>query len=330
MANQIQTVRNPPPRMLTATETLHSLNHWKTSFRTYYRRDTFFKAFLLPEARWNSLDLNYGQVEDTVGTSTTRSAVDKCEDLKDFLNTLSGYLPFPYLTEKIVTGSRNLQNVWDTIYDHYGICVSSESLLDYASINLNDGETYRQLYDRLLSHTRLHLPKANIELDGISTGETGEKMTIGMMNLVAIDWLRKINPQLIDIVKVEYSRELREDVQLASLVPRIANNIDAMLNRHNVVGDISSLQINDSSAVDKINRIKHGKNYSKSDNSRNRSFNPVKRSKSFCPECHYLSKKLKLNVNFSHNPIDCPRSKAEINLLLHNDQQCFRLVLGYK
>ena len=101
MANQIQTVRNPPLRMLTATENLHSLNHWKTSFRTYYRRDTFFKDFLLPEASWNSLALNYGQVEDTVGTATTRSAVDKCEDLKDFLNTLSGYLPFPYLREKL-------------------------------------------------------------------------------------------------------------------------------------------------------------------------------------------------------------------------------------
>ena len=117
--------------MLTAAETLHSLNHWKTSFRTYYRRDTYFKAFLLPEANWDSLAANYGQVEDVVGTTTTRSALDKCEDLKDFLNTLSGYLPFPYLTEKIVTGSRNLED------DHYGICVSSESLLDYAFIKLN-------------------------------------------------------------------------------------------------------------------------------------------------------------------------------------------------
>ena len=70
--------------MLTATETLHSLNHSKTSFRTY-RRDTYFKAFLLPEATWDSLAANYGQVEDVVGTTTTRSAVDKCEDLKDFL-----------------------------------------------------------------------------------------------------------------------------------------------------------------------------------------------------------------------------------------------------
>ena len=98
--------------MLTLTENLHSLNHWKTSFRTYYRRDAFFKAFLLPNATWNnSIVEHYGQTDDVNGTVITRTAADKGEDLKDFLNTLAGYLPFPYLTEKIVNGSRNMKNV---------------------------------------------------------------------------------------------------------------------------------------------------------------------------------------------------------------------------
>ena len=204
MAQQVQTVRNPPPRMLTLTETLHSLNHWKTSFRTYYRRDSYFKAFLLPNATWsNSAADHYGQVEDLNGNTTVRSAADKGEDLRDFLNTLAGYLPFPYLTEKIVDGSTNLQAVWDTIYEHYGINVTSESLLDYVSVNLNNGETYRQFYDRLLSHARLHLPRANVTVDGIHSGPTGERMTIGLMNFVAMDWLQKINPQLVNIIKTE-------------------------------------------------------------------------------------------------------------------------------
>ena len=77
MAQQhILTVRNPPPRMLTVTETLHSLNYWKTSFRTYYRRDSFFKAFLLPEATWSKLEVNYGQTEDKQNEVTVRSALD--------------------------------------------------------------------------------------------------------------------------------------------------------------------------------------------------------------------------------------------------------------
>ena len=89
--------------MLQMVETLHSLNHWKTSFRTYYRRDSYFKAFLLPQATWsNSARTNYNQVADMNGTNVVRTAADKGEDLRDFLNTLAGYLPFPYLTEKIV------------------------------------------------------------------------------------------------------------------------------------------------------------------------------------------------------------------------------------
>ena len=203
---QIQTVRNPPPRMLQMVETLHSLNHWKTSFRTYYRRDSYFKAFLLPQATWsNSARNNYNQVADMNGTNVVRTAADKGEDLRDFLNTLAGYLPFPYLTEKIVDGSTNLQQVWDTIYDHYGVSVTSETLLDYATLKLNSGESYRQFFDRLLAHARLHLPKANITVDGIHTGDTGETMTVALMNFIALDWLYKIYPQLISIVKTDYS-----------------------------------------------------------------------------------------------------------------------------
>ena len=100
-AQHIQTVRNPPPRMLTQSETLHSLQHWRTNFRTYYRRDTYYKAFLLPNARWDPNLPNYGQSRDENDGVVTRSAEDKAGDLEDFLNKLVGYLPFPYLTEKI-------------------------------------------------------------------------------------------------------------------------------------------------------------------------------------------------------------------------------------
>ena len=182
-----QTVRNPPPRMLAVSETLYSLNHWKTSFRTYYRRDSFYKGFLLPNATWDPSQQFYGQTADMNGDVVIRSAEDKGEDLRDFLHTLVGYLPFPYLTEKIVTSSANLKNVWDIIYDHYGINVTSESLLDYASLKLNDGETYRQFFGRLLSHARLHLPKADITVDGINTGTAGESMTVSLMNFIAVD-----------------------------------------------------------------------------------------------------------------------------------------------
>ena len=300
--------------MLTMSESLHSLNHWKTSFRTYYRRDSYFKAFLLPDATWDPSATNYGQTEDTQEVAgMVRSALDKGEDLRDFLNTLAGYLPFPYLTEKIVTGSNNLKNVWDTIYDHYGVNITSESLLDYVSISRNSGETYRQFFDRLLSHARLHLPAANILVDGINSGPTGENMTIALMNFVAMDWLVKINPQLIQIVKTEYSRELRENVQLVQLVPRIAINIDAMLARHDMVSNVNKLCITEET-VDKVNAVRHNPKYF----NRKMTNKPLKK-KPFCPECQSLAKKLRLDVNFHHFPVDCPRPRPDVHLLQTED-----------
>ena len=154
--------------MLTSSETLYSLNHWKTSFRTYYRRDSFYKGFLLPAATWDAALPNFGQVDDVQNGTIIRSAQDKGEDLRDFLHTLVGYLPFPYLTEKIVNGTKNLDEVWDVVYEHYGLKLSGESFLDFVSMVQLQGETHRQFYDRLLSHARLHLPKSNVLVDGIS------------------------------------------------------------------------------------------------------------------------------------------------------------------
>ena len=236
-------VRNPPPRMLASVETLYSLNHWKTSFRTYYRRDSFYKGFLLPGATWDANSPNFGQSADRDQDSVLRSAQDKGEDLRDFLHTLVGYLPFPYLTEKIINGTKNLEEVWDVVYEHYGLKLSGESLLDFASMSQLQGETYRQFYDRLLSHVRLHLPKADIEVDGISSGATGEKMTIGLMNFVAVSWLNRINSKLIDIVRTDFSKELREGTPLSALVPRIANSVESILAKNNIVGSVDNVPV---------------------------------------------------------------------------------------
>ena len=65
----------------------------------------------MPNVTWNSRAANFGQTDDVVNGTVVRSAQDKDEDLKDFLHTLVGYLPFPYLTEKVIDGSTNLEQV---------------------------------------------------------------------------------------------------------------------------------------------------------------------------------------------------------------------------
>ena len=77
-------VRHPPPRQLGASETLESLTHWETTFRTYFKRDDSYKKFLRTSASWDPQAANYGQVAETTGLE--RSAADMKEDLIDLFH----------------------------------------------------------------------------------------------------------------------------------------------------------------------------------------------------------------------------------------------------
>ena len=71
--------RTPPPRQLGNKETLESLLHWKTAFKTFYKRDDSYKIFFKPNTVWNFNSPNYGFVEDD---EDGRSPEDISEDLK--------------------------------------------------------------------------------------------------------------------------------------------------------------------------------------------------------------------------------------------------------
>ena len=109
--------------------------------------------------------------------------------------------------------------------------ITQETLLDFESFKKEPAENDRQFYERLLQHARLHLAPAGAKAENI-TNVKADTLTISLMNLVALQWLRKRDPQLIAIVRTEYATELRSGEQLSALVPRIAPNIESLLARH--------------------------------------------------------------------------------------------------
>ena len=109
--------------------------------------------------------------------------------------------------------------------------MTSESLLDFESLHKLSEETHCQFFERLLQHAKQHLAPAKAKVENF-TIKNDDTMTISLMNMVALQWLRKTNPALINIVKTEYSTDLRANVQLADLVPRIAPNVDSLLKRY--------------------------------------------------------------------------------------------------
>ena len=91
-----------------------------------------------------------------------------------------------------------------------------------------------------------------MKVEEVDTGNQAETMSVSIMNMIALEWLRKTDPALIKIIKTEYSTDLRKNVQLASLVPRIAPNIDSLLARYNNGGACNMVNVNDK-VMDDIN-----------------------------------------------------------------------------
>ena len=295
-------LRVKEPRKLENKESMQSLQQWKMQFKQFVKQDDHFKTFIASDMTWNPSLTNYGFQAETVGLKRTATAM--MDDCVDFLHILANFLPHGYLTEKLVNTTTSFINAYEVIQEHYGLLPSQESFLDLWSFQKQPGESYRQFYERLVAHIRQHLQNnAGVTVDGMVVPNGGDKLTISHNNLVALVWLQKIHPELLNIVRTEYSLELRENKPLCGLVPRISVNIDNLLSKYDKVGGVSRLQLEDgSSRQSTVARTFIKKNYEK-------------KSKSpFCPGCYALSKKSRAQVHFKHIPMECPR-QAAINML---------------
>ena len=144
--------RTPPPRPLTSTETLESLDQWKNQFITFYKRDKDCKQFIKPSFKWNSTREFYGL--------TTEDREDDAQELETLLFTVAGFLPFPYLTPQIVKDTKCWAEVWKIIYEHYGVKPNQSTFLDYVKLKKRSDERPIDFYHRMTYHARNHLAPA--------------------------------------------------------------------------------------------------------------------------------------------------------------------------
>ena len=77
----------------------------------------------------------------------------------------------------------------------------------------------------MVSFVTKHLMSGNTkndEVDGVVIPEGEDQLTVSLLNMVALNWIQKLHPNLLQIVRTEYSKELRENTALATLVPRLS------------------------------------------------------------------------------------------------------------
>ena len=296
----------PYPRQLTSNETLDTLTHWKSHVRNYFRRDDNMKSFFARTAKWDCALNNYGfQGED---------AADKADSLESLLDTIAGFMPGPYLTAQITKHTKSIEDVFKLIWKHYDVDPTPSTFLDFDSLSLDKEERYIDLFYRMLYHSEQHLVTAGTEVEGEIVNTT-EQVTHSHKNLIALNWLKKINPSLVNIVKLEKAKDLKTGHQLHTLVHDISKNIDDWLLRH-------GHEVNSKDGDNSIRNVRW--DYSQRGTSRGRgsyrgkyrgSYNNRPMSNKFCPGCNYLSKELHLDVDFTHYPAQCPRKRSVLRLL---------------
>ena len=77
---------------------------------------------------------------------------------------------------------------------------------------------------------RQHLPQNSYEADGVRSPESGEKLSISLLDAVTIHWLLAIDRRLVTIVKTELATNLKTK-RICQLVKQIAPNIDEWITR---------------------------------------------------------------------------------------------------
>ena len=314
------------PRKLEQTETLQTLNHWRSVLKNYYRRCQFYGYFLAPGITWNN-NANRGfTVNEPSGLKRTPAQL--ASDLEGFLSCIGNYLPFDYVSDKLINETTNMDSVWSVIYEIYDAELDASHFLDYASMTRETGETYRNFYNRLVGFTRQHLPKNRVTAEGIVSPVTGESLTVALLDSIAVHWLLSIDRRLISIIKVEFATELKTR-RLCELIKPIATNIDELLARYDKGDQVVSVHANNSAAlatpalnnqdlaVDMIIRRleKLENNSNKPFNNRFKQRKTSQRKRVLCKHCLYINTQLGSSLDVNHSSDSCGKRKLSVNVI---------------
>ena len=328
----------PPPRPLERKETAASLRLWKVHFLNYYRTDAYFKKFISEATTWHVNQVHWGFTAEPEDSTLKRQPAELESDCNMFLNTLASYVPDDYIVEKILKNTTNIASIWKIIDDFYGVSLSSETFLGLAKMHKEQSETYRQFYLRLEGFVSKHLTKGGVKVEDVTSPARGDTLTISIKNIIVITWMQKVHEKFIDCVKVDFSQELRGGKELIELLPRLADNVDGILARHDLSSGISAISFEeednggDTYHVHRVGNFRGGRGGQRprggrrDDRGGRQSQAQGRQSQAQasgrtlqCSHCDYLAKTLRLKINTNHEPTECWRKDIAVRLIKSED-----------
>ncbi len=281
MSESSKTPVAPKQKELTRVETITSFNAWKDQFLYVLSFNTNFARFLAPNATWlkaTTANPHRGLTDDTAGENRVTKE-DKLKQLDLFLGQIANYAPI-ISRNQITKNSTSLTDIWSKLREHYGIQTSGAKFIDVVNIQLNPGERYEDLYQRILAFFEDNLLTVGCGLShhGEVVG-VNEELSPSLENVVVLIWLERIHVGLPGLVKQKYGAELRNKT-LSSVKSEISSAIDSLL---------SELNSSEGSGAGASSRVMRTYPYNNSSSGGARSRRPAGQQRPnspFCCLCH--------------------------------------------
>ena len=227
------TQRAPKQWQLSKKEALNSFRNWKENLIYTLSLDSNFSPFLAEGATWlkkSSTNPTRGFQDDpeSVLASRCKTAVEKCTHLDLMLGQIANYATIIFRSA-IVRNCTSLNDTWLKIHEHYGFQTTGSRFLDLSKIQLQVGERYEDLYQRLVSFFDDNLLTKEGGLDHHGEEVTfDEDLSPSLEHLIVFLWLERTRVKLPSLIKQKYGAELRNKT-LASIKPEISQALDSPL-----------------------------------------------------------------------------------------------------
>ena len=238
--------RAPKQWPLSKHETLTSFENWRQNLQYTLSLDANFAPFLLDQSEWKK-KTNFtplrGLVDDDVSVpvANRRTAMQKVTHLDPMLGQIANFCPI-ISKNTIVKNSVSIKSIWQAIRLHFGFQSSGAHFLDFADIKLEPDENHEDLFQRLMAFVEDNLLAVG---GGIShhleLPSSNEDMSPSLENMIILQWLKLIHPELPRLVKQRYGTELRSRT-LASLKPEISQALSSLLDELNAISEIKVMR----------------------------------------------------------------------------------------
>ena len=221
-------VKSQIPDKLKSIETSDSLEHWIHRFKVYIQRDPVLSPYLTLTWDYNQDNMGFVDPQGDLPEGHL-TAEKKAENCKLFLAHVASFMEKSYYTKTIERRTTSANSIWKLLRELYNVETSADTLLDIGNVTYDKSESYLSFYHKLLYHAESNLAPANVTVNHVATGANGDSLTVTMMDLVALQWLSKLDTRLFDKVKIDFAVRIKAGERLSSMVPDIAKALPGIL-----------------------------------------------------------------------------------------------------